>query len=314
MKGVGRKVLLATVLGVAVFAALVLYGDLAALRRDLGAYHFGHFGAALLLASLNYLVRFVRWEIYLRVLGVRLARLESLLIFLSGFVMSITPGKVGEVWKSVLLQDRHAIPIARSAPIVVAERVTDLLSLILLASFGAYTFGVGWAPIVTGLAMVASVLIVVSSRTLTGVCLRLAAKLPLVRRVAPRLEEAAASLQELVSARRLLVPTVLAAFAWSAECLAYWEVFRGFDGVRVDAAAAFFVYSVSTIAGAVAMMPGGLGVTELGMTGLAQLLGGPTVTAAVASASTILVRLATLWFAVVIGFAAYALLLRRDRS
>ncbi|MBI2897683.1 MAG: flippase-like domain-containing protein [Deltaproteobacteria bacterium] len=312
MKGLGRKIVAVTLLGVLVFGALVLYGDVSTLRRDLGAYAWSHFALALLLAATNYAVRFVRWEAYLGILGIRLGKRESALTFLSGFVMSITPGKVGEVWKSVLLSERHGYPVARTAPIVVAERLTDLLSLILLAAVGAVTFRIGWTAIAGGIGMVSAVLVTVSSRTVSAACIRLAGRLPLARRIAPKLEEAVESLQELVTPRRLVLPTFLAAAAWFCECLAYYEIFRGFAGVEVGLEPATFVYSVSTIAGAVAMMPGGLGVTELGMTGLIQLLA-PDVGPSTASASTMLVRLATLWFAVAIGGAAYGLLRRAGR-
>jgi uncharacterized protein (TIRG00374 family) len=85
--------------------------------------------------------------------------------------------------------------------------------------------------------------------------------------------------------------------------------------VKLPWLAAVFAYSASTIAGAVAMMPGGLGVTEGSMTAFLQALGGKTMPPAVASAATILVRVATLWFAVAIGLAAFGIykLMRRSR-
>jgi uncharacterized protein (TIRG00374 family) len=76
-----------------------------------------------------------------------------------------------------------------------------------------------------------------------------------------------------------------------------------------------FAYAASTVVGALAMMPGGLGVTDAGMTGLLQALGHGAVTPAIATATTILVRLATLWFAVAVGLVAFgAYKLTRSRS
>lgn len=314
MKGLGRKLLYATVAGVVVFAALVLYGDLRQLGMRLDTFRWGAFGIALGLAATNYLVRFVRWEIYLRLLGVSIPRVESLLLYLSAFLMAITPGKIGEVWKSVLLSERHGVPLTRTAPIVVAERLTDLLALVLLASVGAITFRMGAAAIAAGIALCAGVLAVVLSKTLSSLAFRIGARIPGVRRVVPKLEEALGSLQALVTPRQLVLPTLLGVVAWFAECVAYYAVLRGFDGVHVGLEPATFIYAVSTIAGAVAMMPGGLGVTELGMTGLVQMLGDGTVSPSAASAATILVRLATLWFAVGVGGLAYAGLQARGRS
>jgi uncharacterized protein (TIRG00374 family) len=86
-----------------------------------------------------------------------------------------------------------------------------------------------------------------------------------------------------------------------------WEIARGFPGVQLDLVGATFAYSASTLVGALAMMPGGLGVTEVGMATLLGELGGGTISASVASATTILVRLATLWLAVVVGVIALAI-------
>src|SRR5207249_4789587 len=89
--------------------------------------------------AINYLLRFLKWELYLRRLGVRIPLSDSFLIFLSGFSLTVTPGKVGEVLKSYLLREAHGVPMARTAPIVVAERLTDLVALALLAVVGVGT-------------------------------------------------------------------------------------------------------------------------------------------------------------------------------
>ena len=60
------------------------------------------------------------------------------------------------------------------------------------------------------------------------------------------------------------------------------------------------------------MMPGGLGVTEAGMTGLLAAVA--HVPLAVATGATLLVRVATLWWAVVVGaiaLAAFRAMMRR---
>ncbi|MDP9000066.1 MAG: lysylphosphatidylglycerol synthase domain-containing protein, partial [Myxococcota bacterium] len=68
-----------------------------------------------------------------------------------------------------------------------------------------------------------------------------------------------------------------------------------------------FVYATSTLAGALVPVPGGLGVTETSLQ--VQLQG--QVTPATSTAAMILVRFATLWFAVLVGFLSLAVLKRR---
>jgi uncharacterized membrane protein YbhN (UPF0104 family) len=267
------------------------------------------------LAAGNYVLRVVRWHYYLSCIDVSLPVGESAVIFLSGFVMSVTPGKVGEVFKSLLLYESRGVSMVRSAPIVVAERLTDLIALVMLTALGSLTFEHGPAIAATGAVGVAGLVAVCAYRPLGELLLSVGEKLPLISKISHRLREAYESLLSMLRPAPLLLGTLIALMAWGMECGALYAIVHGFPGVKLPWLAAVFAYSASTIAGAVAMMPGGLGVTEGSMTAFLQALGGKTMPPAVASAATILVRVATLWFAVAIGLAAFGIykLMRRSR-
>ena len=75
----------------------------------------------------NYVLRFVKWQYYLKLIGVQgFPRGHSALSYLAGLGMVVTPGKVGEWLKCYLLRELHGTPFTRSAPILIAERLTDL--------------------------------------------------------------------------------------------------------------------------------------------------------------------------------------------
>src|SRR5260370_560835 len=109
-------------------------------------FSWGAAGIAFALAATDYLLRFAKWELYLRRLGVRIPTAHSLQIFLSGFALTVTPGKVGEVLKSYLLRESHGIPMARTAPTGVAGRPTDLLACVALGPGGVGPRGGKWLP------------------------------------------------------------------------------------------------------------------------------------------------------------------------
>ncbi|HJL20306.1 MAG TPA: lysylphosphatidylglycerol synthase transmembrane domain-containing protein [Sandaracinaceae bacterium LLY-WYZ-13_1] len=312
-RGLVRKVLVGTLLGALVFAALSLYADLSSLRENLGAFRWSAFALALGLATGNYGLRYLRWQYYLRRIGVRVPHGESALVFLSGFVMSVTPGKLGEVFKSLLLYESRGTSIARTAPVVFAERLTDLLALVLLTAAGSLSFERGLPVAAGGAALCGFVLLASAWRPLGELLLRIAARLPLVKKIAPRLREAYESLFTMTRPAPLLFATGLATLSWGLECVALWVLLRGLPGGGLPWDASFFAYSASTIAGAVAMMPGGLGVTEAGMTGLIQALSDGAVGSAAATAATMLCRLATLWWAVVVGAGALVVLRARQK-
>lgn len=305
-----RRVLIGTLLGALVFAGLSLYADVSSLRENLTNFPPSAFAWALALATGNYALRYLRWQYYLRRIGVEVPHRESALIFLSGFVMSVTPGKLGEVFKSLLLYEDRGVSIARTAPVVFAERLTDLVALVILTALGSLAFDQGVPIAIAGGLIAGCALLASAWRPLGERLLWVAERLPVVKRLAPRLREAYESLYVMTRPAPLLVATGLATVSWLLECVALYVLLAALPGGGLDLEGSLFAYSASTIVGALAMMPGGLGVTEAGMTGLIEALSGGAIDAASATAATMLTRLATLWWAVLVGAVALAWLRR----
>lgn len=311
---IGRTIFLVTLFAVFVYAVLALASDVRSLEVVLGEYAWWTFAAAIALAFANYVLRFAKWEYYLRRLGIgarpdsddgapfeRVPRGESLTIFLAGFSMSITPGKAGEVFRSALLASARGTPVARSAPIVIADRVTDLLALVALVAVGsAYFPGYGWIA-AAALALVSIVFFFVFVPKAAHAVLGWVGRFGPTQRIAPKLVEAYDALRAVLSPVSVVAMTALSMVAWGLECIALWVILRGLAQPS-NMALSFFVYGTATVAGAIAMLPGGLGGTELTMRTMLSALGG--VSSPAAAAATLLVRLATLWFAVIVGFVA----------
>jgi uncharacterized membrane protein YbhN (UPF0104 family) len=302
-----RRVLGAMLLGVFVYGAFVLYTGIGRMHESLARFHWSAFGVALALASSNYLIRFAKWQYYLARLGVRgVAWVDSLLVFLSGFVLTITPGKVGEVFKSAVLSRTHDVPVERTAPIVVAERLTDAIGVIALivVGSGAFAGGLGWA-IAGTLAVGVGVGLIVWDRPGLAVVGWMERRGGALGRIGPKVRVALTSLRVVAGPAALLWPTLLSIAAWSCEGVALYVLLVGF-GAAVPLGVAIFFYSTATLAGALIPVPGGLGVAEAMIQEQLVRLGG--VAPGDATAAMILVRFATLWWAVAVGFLALAIL------
>ncbi|CAN5925488.1 lysylphosphatidylglycerol synthase transmembrane domain-containing protein [soil metagenome] len=310
MKANIRKILYAMLLGVCVYFGLALYSGLGKIRDSLAIFHFETFIAACGLAFGNYFLRFLKWEFYLARLDIKhVPKLDSFLTFLSGFVLTVTPGKVGEVFKSLVLFETHDVPMTKTAPIVVAERATDVIGIVALIVFGSLGFSGGllWAGI--GAALVLALVVTVGSKKLSMALIGLVGRMPgRIGKMAPKLEAAYESLATMLRFRNLIVPSLLSAAAWTLECLALWVILGGF-GQSTSIPLATFFYATSTLVGAIVPVPGGLGVTESALMGQMTEIG--HVEKGIATAAMILVRFATLWFAVLIGFVALSWMKRR---
>ena len=83
----------------------------------------------------GFTLRFCRWQWYLGALGLRVDGLQSFVIYLSGFALTTTPGKVGELLRSAFLA-RHNVTYTQSFAAFFADRLTDLLSVVTLTMIG----------------------------------------------------------------------------------------------------------------------------------------------------------------------------------
>jgi len=314
MKDLFKKLLWSVVFAVVIYAALGFYSDVRSLGKTLASYPWHLFIAAIGLSMANYLFRFAKWQIYLKRLNISIPLLLSIECFVAGFSMAVTPGKLGEMLKSYLLYHAERIPPARTAPIVVADRLTDLIALLVIMSVGTAAFPFGLPLLLSGVLVVALIIAAVLIMPFGLWLISFSRKLPLLRRISPSLAEAYLSLREICDPKTMALTSFMAMISWSFEAVGFYIILLGFPGLEPSLFISFFIYSASTIAGALLMTPGGIGVMEGGMLGMLLSIGPSGMTRPLAAAATILIRLATLWFGVVLGLIELPIFFRRKET
>lgn len=309
MERLKRNLILALALGVAVYLALAVVSGFGSLTAALDDFNLALVPAILGLVLLSYAGRFLRWLYYLRILKVSVPLLTNAAIFAAGLSMTISPGKLGEVLKSVFVRQASGAPVARTAPAVIAERATDGTGMVAWGFLGAFALGLAPGTMVAFLAVAALGIAVLRSKRLSLLAERVLLKLPLLNRLAPHLGDFHASSNELLAARPLVVGTVISFLSWGLECLAVYLCAVGL-GANMPFLLVVFVFAVSSMIGVLSMLPGGIGAVEAGLTGQFVAIAG--LSTGVAVALTLVIRLATLWFATLVGivglFAVRALL------
>ena len=212
----------------------------------------------------------------------------------------MSPGKAGEAVRSLYLLP-HGVPLPASLAALFGERLMDVLTMVLLALL-LVAAAAETRLAVLGVGALFAGVTVLAGRPWWPV---------LLRRLATRSTRGGKALRgvaaTLESSARLLQPRVVAlalfagVLAWGAEGYGLYLLARGL-GLSLDPWAATGVYALSVLAGAAAFfMPGGLGGMEAAMTALLVAAGADL---GAAFAITVLCRLATLWFAVVLGILA----------
>lgn len=308
-----RRLLGSMLFGVLVFGGLLAYGDASQVGSELGDFRWELTPIILVIALFNYVLRFLKWQYYLGKVGVRnVPAWDSFLVYMSGLGMTVTPGKIGEWLKCYLLREMHGTPATRTTPILIAERLTDALALLALSIAGIIAFENGAWPIVAVVILLSAIAVTFSRhRGASGRIVSAARRLPIVGRFAPEVDEMQESNYLLMDPVGVVLMTALSTVAWLAQVVAFYIVLLGFG---VDAGPdtfmkASFILPISTLAAGILLVPGGLGVAETGIATLCVNL--LDMSRSTATAATLVIRLATLWFAVALGLIAFAVVMRR---
>lgn len=266
---------------------------------------------ALALSLVNYLLRFVRWQKYLAKLGHQVYWQESLRIYLAGFGLTILPGKAGEAIRSVFLR-KHHVTYPESLAAFFSEHFSNLISMMLLVSAGLWAYPQAKPMVIILGAMIFAVLIFLQQskwlKALEGLVQR---KLP-----AKPASLISSSIEIVLHSKRcfslpmLLYGIALGLIAWGSEGLAFYYIMHVL-GSDMSFQTALFIYAFSMLVGAISFLPGGLGGTEATMVALLML---NHIAQPQAVAATVLIRLATLWFAVALGVVAMTMPERKTET
>jgi uncharacterized protein (TIRG00374 family) len=302
------RMALGLVLGLVVIGGLAVLGDPRQVAGALARFYWPYVPLILALTLFNYALRFVKWHFYVRQIGARdLAWRDSLRIFVAGFPLALSPGKLAEPLKAVWLNRYTGVPVARAIPVVAAERISDGLAVLLLSTFGVVAYPQYWPAFLGVLAVLLGVALASQIRPLALWLLGIGERLPLVARFVHHLHEFYEGLYQLLGPRSLLVAVGLGVISWLGEGLGFYLVLLGLGvapGVTA-AALAVFVLAFSTIVGGASAMPGGLGAAEGAIVGLLALA--LNLPRDIAVSAALLIRLFTLWFGVALGALVLAL-------
>lgn len=296
---------MAIALGVAVLGwlAYAIFRGFNETAAELRAFDWPIYVPVLLLTLVNYGLRFLKWHYLLGRIQVRVPVATNIWVFASGLAMAISPAKAGELVKPYLIRVIADIPMTKTIPVLISERLTDALAVVILAAIGVSSYYAEGARLIyTTMFVVFAIWGAFSIKPLALGCIRMLGRLPATSSISSRIEMAYEATRECLAPIPFALMLMLSLVAWWAECIGFWLIFKGLD-VDTNLSIATFLYSFATVFGAPS--PGGMGMADVALAeGAINLI--PNLEAGKALAATLLVRVATLWVGVLLG--AFALI------
>lgn len=258
-----------------------------------------------ILVTFGYLVRFIKWNFFLKNVDVHLPLKDNLFVFFSGLSMIITPAKAGEIWKGWLIREINGKDLSRTVPVVIVDRITDVIGLIILSLVGILYYKSGAYILIIIVLVFVGFIITIKSKTISNRLITI-----LERRAGKYsgdIKNMHQSFAKNMELKYLIGMSAISVFAWFFECMALFMVTEGFNQ-SIGIVLSTFIFSFASLAGAVSMIPGGLGIAEATLSGLLVFFGLKSTTAV---GIALVVRFGTLWYGAILGFLVYLIFNKR---
>ena len=296
-----KKFFVFLISSIIIYAAFLILSDLSKLSEHIIDFKIEYLPLIISLVSVGWLALYLRWILLLKNLNYSLPHKQNFPIFLSGFALSVTPGKIGELLKSQLLKEKFDLPRKISAPVILIERFYNAIGIIIISIFGILVFDFSGIIILITACLLVLIFFTLRSEKLFNIIIQKFSKINFLSKFSNSFLDSYDVIKESTQPRIFIISSTLSSIYWILESTAVYFILRSFG---IDLLSIFDViptYATSIILGVASLIPGGLGVSESTLIGLLSLQG---LTISTAVSLTIFIRLLTLWYSVFIGFIA----------
>ena len=275
--------------------------DFNTIFNEISNFQVSYLPIILSLVTVGWCVLFLRWTILLKNSAISIPHKQSFLIYIASFSMSATPGQLGELIKSQLLKNKFDVPLTKTAPLVIIERLSDLTGAIIVSIIGFWLLNINiYVPIIASIVL-GLIFLLLKSKKMFNKSIGLIKKVKFASKLADPIAESFDTIQMSLNKKTLVISITLSVCFWLLIGTSSYFVLRAVGIDNLEIIGAVSIYSSSIIIGAASFIPGGVGVAEGSIAGLLNLSG---INLSVAFALGILIRIFTLWYGVVAGFVA----------
>lgn len=249
---------------------------------------------------ISYLFRAIRWHYYLKELGLNLTIKDSFILYFASLSVLIVPLAFAGLIKASFIKKKTGEDISKTLPIVMIERMTDLIGMLVIIAFCLFFFTFSVIKLIWITILLFLFIFIIQNKNLCLRVLNYFEKIPKprVRKFVIFVKDSYESSYILLRPVPLFIASVLAIASWSFAGICMYLILLGID-IEMSVWSSIFIFIFPSIIGVVTQLPGGIGAEEGGIFGL--LTKSYNKDASSATAAMLLIKASTLWFGVLIG-------------
>ena len=296
-----KKFLIILIGSIIVYSLFLILSDFSKLSEEILDFEIMYLPLILILVPLGWLALYFRWTILVKNSGYILPHKKNFQIFLSGFPLSITPGKVGELLKCELLKENFNIPRKITAPIILVERLYNAVGIVIISSLGIWYFDFSGTVILIASCALIGIFIALRSKSLFSSLINKTSKIKYLSKFSDSFSDSYEVINHSIKPKIFIISSLLSAIYWILESVAVYFVFKSFGIDFLELYNVVLAYTSSIILGVASFVPGGIGVSEGTLISLLSIHG---LSLSTAITLTLFIRMFTLWYSVFVGFIA----------
>ena len=293
-----RNFLLAVVSMVVLYIVFLIVSDFNVIHEKIFDFKTDYLPIILLLAPLSWIIVFFRWHFLLKNSNIIIPKKENFKIYMAGFAMSVTPGKVGELIKSQFLKSKYGVSRKNTLPIIISEYFYHMVGVLVVSIIGVYYFEFSLYIIILTSALIITTLTIISSETFFKKFVNLISKRNFLKKYVSPISDSHIILKKSTRGKIFIISSGLSIAFWLTEVLIVYFVFLSFNILNFEFFKIAAIYTTSLILGMLSFLPMGVGVVEGSLAGFLNYEG---IDISIALTLVILIRIFTRWYGVIVG-------------
>jgi len=294
-----NRLILTLIAAVGIYAIFLFVSDYNIISEKISNFKINYLPLILLLVSASWIPSIIKWHFLLKNCEIDIPLTKSISVFLLGIAFEITPGHIGVLMKSQILKTSFNIPRTKTAPIVLVEKVYDLIGAILVSIIGIIIVGIYPYLIIIAILVLAIIFFFMYYKPASEIFFKQITKTKFFSKYIENISESYKIVQKSTNVKVAIICILLAVTYWFIISAAAYYTLIAFDINIIDYFTVLAIYVTSILLGAISFIPAGIGITEGTIAGLLTLEGIDVSTALILS---VMIRVLTLWYSVCVGF------------